>query len=243
MEGPRAEHGAHGRVGQPLSAEQQRQSAAHLLAGPGDHGPTGPTNLPDQVDDPRVDQPVARGPQIMNAQVNTELLDPTRGLLQGTASLTRNGPMLQAGRRTNSRPRPIWWTTSGSTTPAAMGMISNQTRRIPIIYTLPQAPGSLANAYIQAILAIINAPFQQQLAMSRDGPNYRPSCPSFAARTSPPSSEPVQNLIDQIQGKKAPRRRAWPNHGGAYPAMYQLRSTRPPGRIPFRRSQIPSYQT
>ncbi len=45
------------------------------------------------MDDSRVDLPVARGP-LPGATVNSDLLDPTRGLREGSASLTRKYPLL-----------------------------------------------------------------------------------------------------------------------------------------------------
>ncbi len=45
------------------------------------------------MDDSRVDLPVARGP-LPQATVNSELLDPTRGLREGSAELTRKYPLL-----------------------------------------------------------------------------------------------------------------------------------------------------
>jgi hypothetical protein len=165
--------------------------------------PTGPTNLPEQVDDSRVDQPVARGPQIMNAQVNTALLDPTRGLLQGSASLTRNWPMMGKWPAYQLQAATCLVDDQWQYNTALMGMTSNSTRRIPIIYTLPQAPANLANLYIQAIQAILNAPCQQQLAMLNPYYGYA-TLNQFCSSNRSDAQQPVQNLIDHIQGKPMP---------------------------------------
>lgn len=52
----------------------------------------GPMPLP-EIDDPRVDQPVARGP-LPGVQVQRDLLDPTRGLREGSSDIARRYPML-----------------------------------------------------------------------------------------------------------------------------------------------------
>ncbi|MGO8691286.1 MAG: hypothetical protein ACLQLG_16820 [Thermoguttaceae bacterium] len=169
---------------------------------PGTTAMTGPTPLPGQVDDPRVDQEVARGPEIGNAQVNTELLDPARGLLQSSANLTRNWPMLGKWPPYHLQATTCLLDDQWQYNTPLMGMGSNQTRRIPIIYTLPQAPASLANAYIQAIEAIVNASFQQQLATL----TYYPAFPNgqYCDSNRADYQQPVQNLIYQIQGRTRP---------------------------------------
>ena len=87
-----------------------------------------------------------------------------------------------------------------------MAMSSNTTQRVPILYTLPQAPVSLSNAYVQAPMAIVNAPFQQQLTMLNPYSSYV-QFPQQGVRTAADYTQPVQNLIDHIQGKVCAARR------------------------------------
>ena len=154
--------------------------------------PTGPTNLPDTVDDPRVDQPVARGPQIVNIPVNADLLDPTRGLFQGTAALTRNWPLMSSWPAYQLQATTCLQDDQWQYDTALMAMSSNTTQRMPILYTLPQAPVSLSNAYVQALMAIVNAPFQQQLTMLNP---YSFTCnflSNSAVRTAPTIRSPCR---------------------------------------------------
>jgi hypothetical protein len=162
----------------------------------------GPTNTPAPVDDPRVDQPIGRGADIMNAQVNTNLLDPDRGFLTSTATLTRNWPMMSKWPAYHLQATTCLVDDDWQYSTAAMGMSSNQTHRIPILYTLPEAPASLSNAYIQAIVAIMNSPTQQQLTALN---GYYPVFPSnLCDMDRADYQQPVQNLIDHIQGKPKP---------------------------------------
>ena len=56
------------------------------------------------MDDSHVDLPVARGP-LPAATVNSELLDPTRGLHEGSAELTRPYPCWARWAATRSTPK------------------------------------------------------------------------------------------------------------------------------------------
>ena len=40
------------------------------------------------------------------------------------------------------------------------GLVDNNQRRIPVLYVLAEAPAALSNGYLQAIMAIIDAPFR-----------------------------------------------------------------------------------
>jgi hypothetical protein len=53
---------------------------------------SGPTNVP-EIDDPRVNLPVARGP-LPRIDVDADLLDPTRGLYTGSSDIRRGYAML-----------------------------------------------------------------------------------------------------------------------------------------------------
>jgi hypothetical protein len=49
-----------------------------------------------ELDDPRVHHPVIRGPIPLGTTVNEHLLDPSRGMLQGSSDLRRGFPVLQS---------------------------------------------------------------------------------------------------------------------------------------------------
>ncbi len=83
-----------------------------------------------------------------------------------------------------------------------------------------KAPASLGNAYIQAIMAILNAPFRPQLQpLDNDpdfiaysilfhwgsgAPDFYPRLSQFCSVDSQVAQAQVQSLIDRIQGKAKP---------------------------------------
>ena len=161
-----------------------------------------------QLDDSRVDLPVVRGP-LDGTQVDSTLLDPTRGARQGTASLTRSFPLLaNLGS----------YSLTGSTYlldnkwQYQRTKLSNSVqRRVPVLYTLAQAPASLATAYVQAVVAILTAPFRSQLApLDHDDEfiRYTGGAPDFQPKLNPETKtldhsvmQPiVDRLLDRIQG-------------------------------------------
>ena len=157
---------------------------------PGTTAMTGPTILPGQVDDPRVDQEVARGPTIMNAQVNIELLDPARGLLRSSASLTRTWPMLGKWPPYHLQATTCLLDDQWQYNTPLMGMGSNQTRRIPILYTLPQARRASPTPTSRR---------SKRSSMPRSSSNWprspttrRSPTGSIAARTAPTISSPCR---------------------------------------------------
>ena len=172
-------------------------------------------NVP-ELDDPRVDQPVARGPVLpLGTTVNADLLDPTRGLRRGEAGITRNYPLLA-----NMGPFDFQMQThflDDKWQYQQMGLPSNSSRRIPVIYALAKAPPDLANAYVQAVMALLNAPFRRQLApLDNDdefiyygsllgrgayAPDFHPRLHSFSTLDLELARDYVQNLIDRIQGR------------------------------------------
>ena len=178
-------------------------------------GPTasGLGNAP-MIDDPRVNQPVARGP-LTGAVVNADLLDPTRGLREGSSNLTRGFAMLgKMGAYTlkaNTVMLDDRWQYP------QMGLWANRQRRIPVIYALQKAPAGLVNAYVQAAVAILRAPFREALKpLDRDdefifygtlfgwgagAPDFHPRLSGFCSLERPLADERVNELIDRIQGK------------------------------------------
>jgi hypothetical protein len=114
------------------------------------------------VDDPRVDQPVARGPALpFGTIVNRRLLDPNRGVRHGTAGLQRPFPLLRRlGNLQFTAQTELlddkwqYW---------RMGLSSSWDLRVPAIYSLPRAPAALMMAYVQAAQAILRATFFRDL--------------------------------------------------------------------------------
>ena len=167
------------------------------------------------VDDPRVDQPVARGP-LPPSQVNSEVLDPTRGLREGMAGLTKNYAMLN--RLPQYHMDAKTWMIDDRWQYQQMwpwGLVDNNQRRIPVLYILAEAPAALSNGYLQAIMAIIDAPFRPQLSpldsdsdfikYTGGAPDFHPRLGQFCTLDQGVAQQQVQNLIERIQGNKNPR--------------------------------------
>lgn len=118
------------------------------------------------LDDARIDQPVVRGP-LPPIEVDRDLLDPSRGKLFGRAEMTQHYSLLG---KLGSYDFDVTNTLlDGMFRYWEMNIPANTYRRIPFIYVLPQAPNQLAQAYVTAIRAIINAPFRRDLdVLDRD---------------------------------------------------------------------------
>jgi hypothetical protein len=122
------------------------------------------------LDDPRPDQPVARGPMLGNIVVNRDLLDPSRGFRDGSAQLTRRYPML--GRLGSYQVKADSHLLDDKWQYQRMGIPSTIAPRIPYIYTLKQPPTALIDAYVQAAVAIYFASFRTALAPLDRDPEY-----------------------------------------------------------------------
>jgi hypothetical protein len=161
-----------------------------------------------------IDLPVVRGPMLGQTQVNRNLLDPTRGLQQGTSTIQQNLPLMQSlgniSYNLQDQLLDDGWQYQ------RMGMASNTQRREPIIYNLAQADPSLVQQYIQAVSAIYYAPFKPQLnPLDQDAEIYsvygsyrdfHPRLGGFCSlNTQLVQQQYVQPLIDRIQGKKNPK--------------------------------------
>jgi len=196
------------------------------------------------LDDPRVDQPVARGP-LPAAVVNRDLLDPTRGPRSASADLSRDFPLLptlgpyqvHAGTQFLD---DLWQY-------PRTGLAGNLQRRIPVIYALTKASQGLSNAYVRAAMAIMNAPFRPQLApLDRDdeflmysqrfgwgsgAPDFHPRLHGFCSLERSVAQERVDQLIDRIQGRDDPHQAGVPeNMANAFIGLYRrvMNETPPP---------------
>ena len=167
------------------------------------------------MDDTGVDLPVARGP-LPAATVNSDLLDPTRGLREGSASLTRRFPLL--GKMGSYTISAQTWLIDDKWQYPRMGLGSTWQRRVPVLYALAEAPASQVNAYVQSVLAIMGAALQSQLApLDKDpdfpyygalfgwggAPDFHPPVQSMCTTDRTLTDPAVQNLIDRIQGNNS----------------------------------------
>jgi hypothetical protein len=163
--------------------------------------------------DGSLDQPVVRGPMLGQTQVQRDLLDPTRGLLQGTSDIQRTPPLMPTWTKFKFDLRQELLDDGFQY--LRMGMSSNVQRREPIIYNLAQASPSLVQAYIQAVSAIYYAAFWPQLApLDRDADiqafygsahDFHPYLGSFCSLdTQMVHTTYVLPLVDRIQSKTGP---------------------------------------
>ena len=177
----------------------------------------------DELDDPRVDLPVARGPLLPWAEVNSDLLDPTRGLLTASADLDRAFPMLSSMGSYNLTARSALldrkFTFSGDLSSSYHG-----TRRSPMLYVFQKAEAELGQAYVDAVVAILYAPFREALMpLDRDAefqyyntlfapyentkhvwgggsPEFHPGLGGFCDMDHAVAKDKVSDLVDRIQG-------------------------------------------
>ena len=220
------------------------------------------------MDDSRVDLPVARGP-LPQATVNSALLDPTTGLREGSAELTRKFVLLnKLGTYTL---KAQTWLVDDKWQYQRMGMWSNWQLRIPVLYALAQAPASLVNSYVQSVLAIAQASFRPQLApLDHDpdflyygalfgwggAPNFYPRVQRMCTTDRSLTDPAVQNLIDRIQGNPSKRisslaevmahrfKRLYERALAAFQAI--LKQQNPPASpqmVSLAQSQIPQLQS
>jgi len=224
------------------------------------------------MDDSRVDLPVARGP-MPQATVDSNLLDPTRGLREGSAGLTRKYPLL--GTMGTYAITAQTWLIDDKWQYQRMGMSSNWQLRVPVLYALAEAPASLVNSYVQSVLAIAEAPFLAQLAPLDHDPDFlyygalfgwggapdfyrewaylQQMCTTDRALTDPAAN----SLIDRVQGNntKRPRVPTLAEHmAHRFLGLYQralstfqsilnANPPAPPQMIALAQSQIPALQT
>jgi hypothetical protein len=126
--------------------------------------PTGPNA---RLTTPQLDHPVVRGPRLGTLLVERELLDPTRGGWVGASSRPWTPPLLnKLGTEPMDQEHPLVATKWQH---AQMGIPVTVWRRIPSLYTLPQADPTLKAAFLAAVDAIASAPFRRDLdVLDRD---------------------------------------------------------------------------
>ena len=101
------------------------------------------------LNDSRVEQ---NQPVVPGIPINSWVLDQTQGFREGKAGITKAWPflpkLLPMHLDAKTQMLDNRWQFQ------QMGMWSNDQRRIPILYVLPKAPDSMAQAYVQAIVAL-----------------------------------------------------------------------------------------
>ena len=170
----------------------------------------------DVLDDPRLNHSVIRGPMPNGFVVREWLFHPGRGVLQGSAEMSRRFPLVSSlgSYRLSGHHRVLdrFWDHR------EMGLFTTHDRRTPVLYELPRAPQSYSEAYRQAALAILTAPFRPHLApLDRDeefvgyarrfgwrhvgAPDFHPPLRRFCSLDHGVAQERVSELIDDIQGQ------------------------------------------
>jgi hypothetical protein len=119
----------------------------------------GAGNAAGNVDDPRINLPVVRGPTFQQLEVNTNLLDPAREIRRGSANLTRPFPMLKSMGRFHTRAET--YSLDDAWRAAEMG-IPNEHFRFAILYPNFRPPTG-TNPVLMSMLAIYNSIQQGRL--------------------------------------------------------------------------------
>ena len=210
----------------------------------------------------REQHPVIHGPMPMGNLVNPDLLDPTRGMSQGSSQFRGRYPMLQSlgVYRVQSRLNLL----DGKWNHPEMG-IANSSWRIPLLYTLAtDVPATYPIAYLRAVIAILNPALQQALRPLDRDDEYLYYRARFGWQGSQPHfyryfperlctfdhaavQKRVDQLVDDIQGK-APSQRSvarwvaeWFRdnlYGRAIWELKNLLATAPPGQVAAIQAEI-----
>lgn len=138
----------------------------------------GPPENVAALGDSRVDLPVARGPLPYGTIVHSDLLDPERGLVEGSASLTREFPLMRSLGTYDLRAHDYLlddtWEYGRMDWPEQNGSLHyNHSRRIPVIYALAKADNSLSAAFSQAVMASLRAAYRRSLRPLDDDEEVR----------------------------------------------------------------------
>jgi hypothetical protein len=216
-----------------------------------------------------VNLPVARGPLPPGAVANSDLLDPTRGLLTASSDLSR--PFAMLGKlgsydlTVNSALLDGKWAYYRD-----MGLYYFSDRRTPLLYAFQKADPAYEQAYVQAVVAILFAPCRPaRFPLDRDdefiyyntlfgwgsgSPDFYPQLIQFCSLDPAVADLQVQNLIDRIQGNP---QQGIPsvakNMAQAFIALYEqviyavqhpnsITPPLPPGQLAALQGQVPTLQ-
>jgi len=159
------------------------------------------------LDDPRLDHPVARGPLPNGFQVN-DYLAMSQGTYRGEAEMERATPLLPQLRRFESGEIKNALIEDRFTA-AEMNLWSNTQRRTHHLYEIPKTDPALPQAYVNAIMALLNmANFDGLAVLDRDEDillfqgYYRDFHPRIAGGCSLDRDdvyeEQVQRIVDEL---------------------------------------------
>jgi hypothetical protein len=113
------------------------------------------------LDDPSLQHAVVRGPLPNGFNVNEQLLDLGRGMTEGHAQAKLEPAMMPKLRQFEYNLEQSLL--DGKFQYPQMDIPANVFRRIPFIYELPKADAGVAQAWVSATLAVMNAPFKPDL--------------------------------------------------------------------------------
>jgi len=166
------------------------------------------------LDIPGLNFPVARGP-LPAANVDSDLLDPSRGGREAGAAVTRNVPVPPRIVGANidvrlARLQDTW-------VYDATKMSSNVQRRTQVLWELAKAPATMSQAYIAAVVAVYSATYQANLVplerepdfprFGRGSPDFHPRLGSFCGLDVVSVHDTsVINLTERIAGVYTPER-------------------------------------
>ncbi len=139
--------------------------------------------------------------QLNTTRVAPSVLDPTQGLRTSSATVTKTWPLLPKSGLMQLTAATQMLDNRWQFNDQQMGMGSNDQERIPVLYTLWTAPPAMAQAYVNAVVAILSAPYLSQM-QPINYPMLLPNPPCYPDRAA--AAGDVQNLIDRIQGSKNP---------------------------------------
>ena len=170
-----------------------------------------------ELADFRVDKPVARGPLPYGTTVHSELLNPERGLVRGSASLARDFPLLRKLGQYHLNAQDYLLDDTWEF--QRMGLPSNTWRRISTIYALAKADPAFAAAFSQAVDVILHASYRPDLRPLDDDEEFEYYTSTYLGRASTPNfgasrrlgslcdtdrtaeQRQVDDLVDRIQGR------------------------------------------
>lgn len=170
-----------------------------------------------KLDPPELQHEVVRGPLPNGFNVNEKLLNPARGMTEGYAEAKIQPPMMSTVPgfqhfKFNLNQELL----DDKFQYPQMGIPANVHRRIPFIYELPKADSSVSQAWVSAALAVINAPFREDLApLDRDEEifsyyghhvDFHPTAARFCSLDLRSAwDNQARRLIDRIKGNRQSR--------------------------------------
>jgi hypothetical protein len=166
----------------------------------------------EDLDDPSIQHPVVRGPLDNGFQVDEELLDMSRGVVEGEADITRTPAMLAVlGDFQYDLSHPLL---DDKFQYLQMEIPANRHRRIPTIYELPKADAALSQAFVESIRGLLGASFRRDLRPLDDDdeiyallgyrPDFHPRIGFCSVEYDEVWQNDVQDLIGRIKGRRRP---------------------------------------